>query len=835
MKLGLTLSPLAGRLEQPVENAVASFRERRGWLVSVLCDGVRGLGEASPLVGYSSDDSALTESALRALGTSLDVSADTLEDFARSVAHHSGRLPREAYAARFGLESALFDAYARSRGVPLWAVLRHGLDLAQRATQVPTSLPIAAWITSLELGDAQACSDGGVHTFKLKVGRELIAELAFAARVRERFPAARLRFDANGALAGASLDDTLRALAALDVEFVEEPSAVLPARSPVPLALDESLRGLDPEDVVDHPDVRVWVLKPTALGGLLETARFVREAHERGLEPVISHTLEGPVARAVLGELALAVAGSMAVGLGEHPGLRALAPTFDVNAPAFTRDGHLVPHHTPGFGHVDLDLSIHAAAREHPERAAIASPALTLTYAQVAERCAERSAAFHAQGFLPGDALAFVPTLDVAGVVTVLAAIEAGLCLVPLHPRATHEEHERVVRESGATLIDQRPSRPAPSEAPVLHPTLPSAPLAILFTSGTTGSPKGAVLPRRAFVASAWASRARLASSCDPASDEHVDRWLLSLTPAHIGGLSIIVRMLVTRGTVVLARTPEFDPRTFPALVDELSVTHVSLVPTMLSRLLDVGFHTPRTLRAVVLGGAAVPPALVARAHAAGVPVRTTYGMTEGCSQIATQARHDEPGCGRPLDGVEVRVRDGVLEVRGPTLFSGYLGQREPFDEQGWFRTGDLGRVDEQGFVYVEGRRHDLIISGGENVYPAEVEARLNEHPLVEEAAVFGVYDETWGQRVVAACVLARPRSGVVDEGDVPEEERLRQVDAALAASLSRFKLPKEYWVVAALPRTSLDKVARARLQALGEAPGTHVVEASRVRSSSPR
>jgi fatty-acyl-CoA synthase len=133
--------------------------------------------------------------------------------------------------------------------------------------------------------------------------------------------------------------------------------------------------------------------------------------------------------------------------------------------------------------------------------------------------------------------------------------------------------------------------------------------------------------------------------------------------------------------------------------------------------------------------------------------------------------------------------------------------------------------------VHVEGRRHDLIVSGGENVYPAEVEARLAEQSDISEAAVFGVYDETWGQRVVAACVL-RPLPAGTAEAETEAHERVRLLDASLAGVLARFKLPKEYWLVEALPRTSLDKVARSRLHTLAEAPGTLVVDAVRLRSA---
>ncbi|MCA9536954.1 MAG: AMP-binding protein [Myxococcales bacterium] len=833
MKVALTLRPLHGTLERPLTNAVASFDERRGWLVVARLAGVYGLGEASPLVGYSSDGPDETEAALRALGGSVVVATDTLEDFVASVARAADQLPSTAHAARFGLESALFDAYARARGVPLWAVLRHGLELGARGAQAPTSLGVAAWVPEGDLAAAEAASAAGVHTFKLKLGRDLPAELAFARRLRARFPAARLRFDANRSLAGARTGSVLVALAALGADFCEEPSAELPASSPLPLALDESLCGLAPEDVPDHPNVCAWVLKPTALGGLLRCAGFVREALARGIEPLVSHTLEGPVADAILRELALAIGGGSPVGLGDHGGLRALAPPFTFEAHAGRAGAAAQPHQRPGAGVFEVDLSVREAARAHPQRVAIEAPEGPLTYAALAERCEAQQRAFEQAGLRSGDALAFVPQLDTDTVVLVYSAIEAGLALVPLHPRGTPDEHELVVRESGARWLHQRSSRPPLGEHEAAKHPLPETPLAILFTSGTTGSPKGALLSRRAFVAAVWASEERLGAAPDErglggfSTERSPERWLLSLTPAHVGGLSILVRALVQRGTLVLPPSAEFEPATFARVVREQRVSQLSVVPTMLARLLDAGFVAPPTLRVMLVGGAAADADLVARAHAAGLPVRLTYGMTETCSQIATQRTPADPGCGPPLAGVQVRAREGVLEVRGATLFSGYLGQREPVDEHGWFRTGDLGRVDAQGCVHIEGRRHDLIVTGGENVYPAEVEARLADHPHVREAAVIGVRDATWGQRVVAVCVLQDPGDRCDGDGALGT---LAEVAAALATSLARFKQPKEYWLVPALPRTSLGKVARAGLQGLLDAPDTRVIDASALR-----
>ncbi|MCA9575816.1 MAG: AMP-binding protein [Sandaracinaceae bacterium] len=856
MKVSLSLSPLGGTFERPVENAVARFEERSGWLLLARVAGVCGLGEASPLPGYSDDSLEESERALRGLGPTVEVGMDTLEAFTASVARASDAIPTVAHAARFAFESALFDAYARTRGVPLWAALRHGLELGPPGAHVSGSqLGVAAWIAPDDLRAAEAASAAGVHTFKLKLGRDLDAELAFARKLRDRFPAARLRFDANRSLGASDVDRVLLALAALDAEFCEEPSATLPTGAPVPLALDESLRGVPAADVVPHPGVRAWVLKPTSLGGLLRCAPYVREALRRGIEPIVSHTLEGPVANAVLRELALAIAGGAAAGVGDHAGLHALQPPFAFEAHAGQGDEPVIPHHAPGCGHFERDLSIAEAAREHPTRLAIDGPSGPLSHAELATRCEAQRRALEQLGWRAGDGLAFIPRLDVDTVVTVFTAVAAGIVLVPLHPRGTPDEHEAIVRESGARWIHQRPSRLPFKRSEDTKRPLPEAPLAILFTSGTSGISKGAVLSRRAFVASAWASRQRSSSlpagAARPSSatQDAPDVWLASLTPAHVGGLSILLRALVHRGTLVLPASSEFHPATTLDLVRRYGVTQLSLVPTMLARCLDETGSAPPSLRVVLLGGAAADAGLVARARAAGFPIRLTYGMTEACSQIATQRDAGEPGCGRPLRGVEVRARGGVLEVRGPTLFSGYLGQREPLDEDGWFRTGDLGRVDDDGCVHIEGRRQDLIITGGENVYPAEVEARVSAHPAVREAAVIGVHDATWGQRVVAVCVLETRRSTtelassdarILEPTCAGEDEApwsdvqalLRDVDVALSGALASFKRPKEYWVVDALPRTSLGKVARAGLAGLADARGTRIVAVSALRRS---
>jgi o-succinylbenzoate---CoA ligase len=217
-------------------------------------------------------------------------------------------------------------------------------------------------------------------------------------------------------------------------------------------------------------------------------------------------------------------------------------------------------------------------------------------------------------------------------------------------------------------------------------------------------------------------------------------------------------------------------------------VTLVSLVPTMLARLLDAGLWEPPTLRRALLGGGPITPALLRRAREAGVDVAPSYGMTETCSQIVTD--------GFPLLGTELRIADDdEILVRGRTISAGALGP------DGWLHTGDLGRFDDRGALVIAGRKADTIVSGGENVAPAEVEAVLMEHPAVVDAAVFGRADAEWGEAVVAQVVLG--------EGATVSPEQLH---AHCGERLAPFKVPKRFEPVTSVPRGVTGKLLRRDL-----------------------
>jgi O-succinylbenzoic acid--CoA ligase len=255
---------------------------------------------------------------------------------------------------------------------------------------------------------------------------------------------------------------------------------------------------------------------------------------------------------------------------------------------------------------------------------------------------------------------------------------------------------------------------------------------------------------------------------------------------AHVGGLSILTRCLLARTCVVLE--PRFDAATLPARLDDEKITLLSLVPTMLARLLDEHptWTPPPRLRAILLGGAGTPARLLARARERGLPVHTTYGLTEACSQVVTG--------GRALHGVELRISaDERIQVRGPMLMTGYLGE-PPLPPGAWLDTGDLGELDGDGVLRVHARRTDLIVTGGENVYPAEVEDALAALPGIHAACVFGIPDETWGQLVAALLV----------------GERTPGLAAAIAARLAPHKRPRRIAFVDALPVTPAGKPDRA-------------------------
>ncbi len=381
------------------------------------------------------------------------------------------------------------------------------------------------------------------------------------------------------------------------------------------------------------------------------------------------------------------------------------------------------------------------------------------------------------------------------------ACAQLGVTLVPFNVRLTALELAPLVLLARPALVladDALCARlPGAQPFPTVVDTadapfteLPDdQPLAALFTSGTTGTASLIVLSHGNFRASARASAANLGADAD-------QRWLLALPLFHVGGLAMAHRCLQYGASLIIEKG--FDPIRVNRLIDAQHVTHLSLVATALDRLLDVrSDRFPSTVRAILIGGGPVPHSLMKRARALGAPVLQTYGLTEACSQVTTErpTQADGSTAGPALPGVEVRVVDGQIEVRGPTVAAQF--------GQGWLQTKDLGALDAEGRLTVLARRMDLIVSGGENIYPAEVERILAEHPSIREVALGPRADLHWGQVPVAvvACRAAPPT----------QEALVNWCRSRLAG----FKLPRAFIWVESLPRNANGKVDRAALHAL--------------------
>ena len=338
-------------------------------------------------------------------------------------------------------------------------------------------------------------------------------------------------------------------------------------------------------------------------------------------------------------------------------------------------------------------------------------------------------------------------------------------------------------------------------------PEMPARVVAILLTSGSSGPPGALGFGHDAFAASAAAVTRRLALG------PH-DRWGLCLSLGHIGGLSLVVRAVRIGSSVRLWRSFDADSAIRAALAGD--VTHLAIVPVMLRRILERlrdrrAPVIPETLRCVLVGGAAASPGLLDEAWCAGLPVATTWGMTETASQVATAppelARRHPGTAGRPLRGVEVAAGPGgALMVRGPTLASVVIrGPGRPAEPlrtgaDGWYVTRDIGRVDDDGLVWIDGRRDAIIVSGGLNVSPREVERVIETLSGVAEAVVFGVPSEEWGE--VVAAVVERDGPGV----------SAADIDRHCRARLARGRCPTHIVVADELPRTLTGKVMRARV-----------------------
>jgi O-succinylbenzoic acid--CoA ligase len=439
-----------------------------------------------------------------------------------------------------------------------------------------------------------------------------------------------------------------------------------------------------------------------------------------------------------------------------------------------------------------LDDWLAQRSQSCPDRVALSADGAEVTYAELEAEATWVARRLEAHGVRRGSVAALTMEPRREQVVLVHALMKVGAVPLPLSPRLTAAERAAVIEAEEPTVDLNDPGELTQTEAdlPLLGEHDMDAPCCRVLTGGSSGAPRPVELTYGNFLWSAVGSAFNLGV-------EPGDRWLCCLPLSHIAGLSIVMRSVIYGTAAVL--DDGFDTDRVATALEGDGITVVSLVATMLTRLLEAGADLSGP-RAILVGGGPVPEEALEEAVGRGAAVVQTYGLTEACSQVTTlapgDARRKLGSAGRPLLTTHLRIQEGEILVQGPTVAPSRV------DADGWLRTGDLGRIDDEGFLYVEDRIDDMIVSGGENVVPAEVESVLLRHPAVADAAVVGREDPEWQQAVTAVVVLA-------DGAEATPDELRRHC----AESLAGFKVPKRVELASALPRTPSGKLLRRALR----------------------
>ena len=439
-----------------------------------------------------------------------------------------------------------------------------------------------------------------------------------------------------------------------------------------------------------------------------------------------------------------------------------------------------------------LDNWLAQRAETCPDRAALIAGGREMDYETLEAEAVSAARRLAGKGVRRGSVVGITMPAGIEFAVALHALMKLGAVAVPLDPRLGGEERRRALGEAQPALMLESPQDLDGPEAdlPLLGEIDLAETCTRVLTSGTAGTPRPVPLTYGNHLWSAVGSAFNL--GVDPA-----DRWLCCAPVSHVSGLTILLRAAIYGTTAVVH--DGFDVDRVAESLQRDGVTIVSLVTTMLTRLLDAGAAIERP-RAILVGGGPVPDEVLAEALGLGATVVQTYGLTEACSQVTTlspsDAERKRGSAGRPLLTTHVRIEGDEILVQGPTVAPGAA------DQDGWLHTGDSGRIDAEGFLWVEGRRDDVIVTGGENVAPEEVEEVLAAHPDVIEAAVVGRPDPDW-QNAVVAVVVAR-------DGGLPEPEELR---SWCASRLAPFKVPKSFEMTDELPRTGSGKLRRAALR----------------------
>lgn len=470
---------------------------------------------------------------------------------------------------------------------------------------------------------------------------------------------------------------------------------------------------------------------------------------------------------------------------------------------------------------MNLSRIIEHWAVHSPGRLALHFQGRDLTYAALRAEVERASRALAGIGIVHGDRVAYLGYNHPDMLVLLFAAARLGALLVPLNWRLTAQEHRAILAdcnpkalfydapfEAHATELPAQFCLPANGPMPESEPQTAGCDadeILIVYTSGTTGTPKGAVLTQAALLWNGY-------NAIHAHDLRQEDRVLSPLPLFHVGGLNNQTLPALLAGAAVILE-PRFEPGSWLADVAKHRPTLSLLVPATMQAVIqhpDWGATDLSSLRMVNTGSMVVPESLIRAFHARGIPIGQIYGATEtaplACVLMAQDAYAKVGSAGKPALHCEVRIMEAEIQVRGPNLMQRYWNNpdatKAAFTHDGWFRTGDLGRWDADGFLWIDGRSKDLIISGGENIHPAELENVLADCGAIAESAVIGIEDPKWGES--ACAVVVRAPGASLDEAGVLE---------LFSGRLARYKHPRRVVFAESLPKNAMGKVQKFELR----------------------
>ncbi|MGE5362948.1 MAG: o-succinylbenzoate synthase [Bacteroidota bacterium] len=807
-------------LNPPLQGSKVYIRSKQGFIVKLTdTAGNVAFGDVSPLRLFGSESYALSMKAYHNLAKKIilmqRLSLKNLDD---------NLSPLNPFPAlRCGIEQALLELIAKAKNTTLYSLL----ELDEPARNVRTNALIGILPVEETLAKAREYLEKGFDTIKIKAGRDDFEEdLRVLKELRKLAgPQVNIRIDVNGKWTLAQAKEHILELAELNPEYIEQPVASkedlieLSRVSPVQVAADESIRNINDANELLKYNI-VFILKPMIIGGILRTLEIIRKARKKNRKIVISSSIETSVGKDVLDFLASVIEDDTAHGL---------------NSPGFLED---------------------------PDLPALISENQIIRRSGFIRLVGQYIAALIQHGISGGDRVAVISENNIYYPVLLYSLWKLKTIPVPLNVRLTQNELTGIIEHAGCRHImmsrsfansfnfENAISFPFDQNLPpvsgqdgiipaftnntedkagsvtgktdyhtnefekAVHEDLFSLldqTALIIFTSGSSGKPKGVVLTFRNLLESVYLTDQIVNHNAG-------DKWLASLPFYHIGGIMILLRSYVLGCSVIIPEN--LHVQGIKKAMTELKPSFASLVGTSLKQLLETGTKPPEELRAVFLGGGPADDNLVREALDAGFRIVKVYGSTETCSMITAVdlARHPDKisSSGHPLSSGSVvikgnnnnRVPPGVpgeIVVSGTVIFREYLddpGSTSDKIKKGRYQTGDIGYTDDDGYLYVLSRRTDLIVSGGENITPVEVETVLNRHPKITESCVFGYSDEKWGE-IAAAAVVPEP------ETDITEGEIITYLKEHIAG----FKVPKKYFFAAYLPHTSIGKIMRDEIK----------------------